>query len=401
MRTTDTLVIGAGQAGLAMSRELTAREIPHAVLERDRVGARWHERWESLNLLTPNWLNLLPGAAPHDDPDGFLGGRAFAHHLADYAESIGAPVEEGAEVLALERAAGGFHVETAGEDWHARHVVLATGDCDVPRVPGLAEFAPAGLEQMHTLDYRHPHDLPPGGVLVVGAGASGLQIALELRGAGRDVVLAAGRHNRMVRTHQERDIWTWLMAAGHADALIEDMPDPRHARRAGSFGLAGGREIDLGVLSAAGVTVTGRLRAFAGSRAVFADDLAANLEQSDASMRRVLARVGGDPDLVAPLRLPAPPAFVDLHGRGIRTILWATGFRREYPWLRVPVLDGDGEISQHHGVTPLTGLYTLGLRFQRKRKSHTIGGVGEDAALLAARIAAAPRAARARLAVAA
>jgi putative flavoprotein involved in K+ transport len=400
MRSTDTLVIGAGQAGLAMSYELTRRDVDHVVLERDRIGARWHERWESLNLLTPNWLNQLPGSAPHADPDGFLGGRSFAGHLGDYAASFGAPVEEGNDVVSVERAAGGYHVETATGDWHARHVVLATGDCDAPRVPSLCEHAPGGIEQMHTVDYRSPAELPEGGVLVVGAGASGQQIALELRLAGREVVLATGRHNRMVRSHQGRDIWTWLVAAGHADVLIEDMPDRKRARAANSFGLAGGRELDLGVLSAAGVVVAGRLSGFDGTRARFAEDLAANLEASDAAMRRLLARVGGDPDLVAPLRVPQPPAFVDLHGAGIRTILWATGFRREYPWLRVPVLGSGGEISQHHGVTASPGLFTLGLRFQRKRKSHFIGGVGEDAALLAGRIAQ-RAAARASLAVAA
>ena len=271
----ETVIVGAGQAGLALSRSLTAAGRPHVVLERGRVGERWRsERWESLRLLTPNWLNRLPGAPALPDPDGYLDRRGVVEHLEAYA--AGAPVHERTTVLGVRRSRRAHLVVTDAGDWHARNVVIATGDCDVPRVPAIAADAPPFLHQLHATGYRRPARLPEGGVLVVGAGPSGQQIAAELRRAGRDVVLAAGRHARMPRTYRGRDVFAWLHATGQLDDHVDHVPDLAAARRAPSFpvsGANGGESLGLDRLAALGVAVTGRLEGFAGDHALFADTL--------------------------------------------------------------------------------------------------------------------------------
>ena len=398
MPRTQTAIVGAGQAGLALSRHLTDAGHDHVLLERGRIGERWRsERWDSLVLLTPNWLNVLPGSPAHDDPDGFLAREELVAYLDAYARSIGAPVEEGVSVEAVERVGSGFRVDTDRGTWLAANVVVATGDSAEPHEPPAAAAAPAGLVQLHSRGYRSPGALPDGGVLVVGAGASGQQIALELARAGRQVVLAVGRHARMPRRYRGRDIWFWLDAIGNLDESIDEVPSPREARRAPSLaitGANGGEELNLGRLSDLGVVVCGRLRGFDGQRAVFADDRELHVATSDERLRHLLARIdehitdalgphAPEPDTVPQLSLPACPGTADLRAEGIATVIWATGYRRSYPWLRLPVFDGDGEIVQRRGVTPMDGVFVLGLRFQHRRRSHFIGGVGEDAAFLA------------------
>jgi putative flavoprotein involved in K+ transport len=398
MPRTQTAIVGAGQAGLALSRHLTDAGHDHVLLERGRIGERWRsERWDSLVLLTPNWLNVLPGSPAHDDPDGFLAREELVAYLDAYARSIDAPVEEGVSVEAVERVGSSFRVDTDRGTWLAANVVVATGDSAEPHEPPAAAAAPAGLVQLHSRGYRSPGGLPDGGVLVVGAGASGQQIALELARAGRRVVLAVGRHARMPRRYRGRDIWFWLDAIGNLDESIDEVPSPREARRAPSLaitGANGGEELNLGRLSDLGVVVCGRLRGFDGQRAVFADDLELHVATSDERLRHLLARIDEHiadalgphaPELepVPQLSLPACPGTADLRAEGIATVIWATGYRRSYPWLRLPVFDGDGEIVQRRGVTPVDGVFVLGLRFQHRRKSHFIGGVGEDAAFLA------------------
>jgi putative flavoprotein involved in K+ transport len=207
MRKTETIVVGAGQAGLALSRYLARAGHDHAVLERGRVGERWRsERWDSLTLLTPNWLNGLPGAALHADPDGFLPRAGFVDYLARYARTFRAPVHEGVSVLGVRQTRGGFAVETDAGSWRARNVVVATGYADEPRVPPVAAAAPHGVLQLHSSAYCSPGQLPPGGVLVVGAGPSGQQIADELRRSGREVAIAVGRHASMPRRYRGREI---------------------------------------------------------------------------------------------------------------------------------------------------------------------------------------------------
>jgi len=399
-----TLIVGAGQAGLALSRYLTRMGHRHVLLERGRIGERWRsERWDSMALLTPNWMSRLPGSAPHPDPDGFTGRDAFAAYLDAYARSFDAPVHEDVSVLDVSAAhpGQGFRVHTDSGDWRAGNVVVASGYADEPRVPAPAAAAPRRLVQLHSSEYRSVGQLPAGGVLVVGAGPSGQQIAVELSRAGRRVVIAVGRHARMPRRYRGRDIWRWFAANGSLDQTLADVPRERGPAASPSLALSGargGEQLDLGVLAEAGVLVTGRLRGWSGRHALFADDLAAAAEESDQRMRRVLAKIDrhiearGDRDVqsaqsVPRVALPPSPQTLDLAEAGISTVIWATGYRRSYPWLSVPVL-GDGEIQHIRGVTEVPGLYALGLRFQHRRSSHVIAGVGEDARFLAQQIVA-------------
>jgi putative flavoprotein involved in K+ transport len=401
----DTVIIGAGQAGLALSRYLTAAGHEHVVLERGRVGERWRsERWDALRLLTPNWLNRLPGAPPLPDPHAYLDRPALIAHLEAYAAS--APVREHTTVLRVASSRRGYHVATDRGDWHASSVVMATGDCDVPRIPASAAAAPPFLHQLHASRYRRPGQLPEGGVLVVGAGPSGQQIAAELRRAGRDVVLAVGRHARMPRTYRGRDVFAWLHDAGQLSVHADDVPDLAAARRTPSFpvsGARGGESLGVDGLAALGVVVTGRLTGFAGRYALFAADLDHELRAADRRMHRALGHIdrhieqtraaAAPADVRQPVSLLPGPRSLDL-GAGIRTVLWATGFARVYPWLEVPVLDAAGELVHREGVTAAPGLFALGLRFQRTRRSHFLGGVGEDAAQIAEAILAGSRPAR-------
>ena len=401
----ETVIVGAGQAGLALSRALTAAGRSHVVLERGQVGERWRtERWESLRLLTPNWLNRLPGAPALSDPDGYLDRRGVVEHLEAYA--TGAPVHARTTVLGVSRMRGGHLVVTDAGDWHARNVVIATGDCDLPRVPAVAAEAPPFLHQLHATGYRRPAQLPEGGVLVVGAGPSGQQIAAELRRAGRDVVLAAGRHARMPRTYRGRDVFAWLHATGQLDDHVDHVPDLGAARRAPSFpvsGANGGESLGLDRLAALGVAVTGRLEGFAGDHARFGGDLERDVADADRRLLRSLALFDAYISLAredAPAAEPPPavaigagPRRLDLRGR-ISTVIWATGYRRDYPWLHEPVLDANGELVHRQGVTAVPGLFALGLRFQRTRRSHFLGGVGDDAAQIARAIVAGAAGAR-------
>jgi putative flavoprotein involved in K+ transport len=388
----DTLVVGAGQAGLALSYHLTAVGHEHVLLERGRVGQRWHERWDSLTLLSPNWMNRLPGGAAHGDSDGFLPRSEFVAYLEAYARSFEAPVVEGVDVTRIGRYGRGFRIQTTGGEWVARRVVLATGDAAVSHVPFAA---PLAVESLHAADYRRPELLPDGPVLVVGAGATGQQLALELHHAGRDVVLATGRHSRAPRTYRDRDIFEWLDLLGDFDRTIDEPPNLEAAKQVPSFPLSGangGEDIGLDRLGALGVAVTGRLVGFDGFRAVFGDDLADRIASADARLRKLLRRIDSHPlargthvQQVPDIVVPAGPQVLDL--RSLGAVVWATGFRRAYPWLRIRgALDVRGEIVQWQGATRIRGLYVLGLAYQYRRSSHFIGGVGRDAEAVARRI---------------
>jgi len=399
--TTDTVVIGAGQAGLAASRRLTEHGRDHVVLERSRVGLRWRDTWDSLHLLTPNWLNALPGRPYRGpDPDGFTPAAAFADELADYARSSGAPVEEHAAVERVARRGAGFEVVTTRGSWQAANVVVATGWTDRPAIPATT----AAVYQVAPRDYRNPGSLPDGGVLVVGASATGVQLAEELRVAGRDVTLAVGGHSRLPRSYRGRDIYVWLDRLGVLGRTIDSMPDPVRARREPSAQLIGrpGHQLDLATLAAGGVRLVGRVRGVDGHRVRLAPDLPANVGAADHRLGRLLARIDrhvetsglraevGEPAPVRAVTLPHPVDELDLRAAGVRSIIWATGYRRAYPWLRVPVLDAHGEIRHRRGRTPVPGLYVLGQRFQHRRSSNFIGGVGCDAAFVARHIATRP-----------
>jgi putative flavoprotein involved in K+ transport len=381
MRRIETLIIGAGQAGLALSHHLGAAGHEHVLLERGRVAQRWRERWDSLTLLSPNWMNRLPGAPAHREGGGFMTRTELIAQLERYAGSFGAPVVEGVEVEHVERRDRSFRVGTSSGAWIARNVVVATGDAAGPFVP----FAPRrGLLSLHAAEYRRPADVPDGRVLIVGAGASGQQLALELASAGRDVVVAVGRHSRAPRRFRGRDIFEWLDLLGDFDRTVDELPDLEAAKRVPLFPLSGangGEDLGLDRLVREGVTVTGRLQGFDRTRAMFGDDLGANLAAADARLRKLVRRIDERAD-VDDVRLPDGPRSVDT--RTLAAVVWATGYRRDYPWLAIPgALDARGEIVHRRGVTPVAGLYVLGLAFQYRRSSHFIGGVGRDAEALA------------------
>jgi putative flavoprotein involved in K+ transport len=402
----DTIVIGAGQAGLAMSRCLLDRGLEHVVLERGKVAERWRsERWDSLRLLTPNWQSRLPGYRyTGDAPDSYMTMPEVVDYLGGYARSFRAPVEEGTTVSTLERSASGYRVATDRADWEARNVVIARGYCDVPFVPALATALPPDITQVVPTRYRNPGELPAGGVLVVGASASGLQLADEIHASGRPVTLAVGRHTRLPRRYRGRDILWWLDAMGVFDETSDDVFDPEISRRQPSLQLVGSPDhttLDLPRLEQQGVRLVGRALSASSASLFFADDLVAHTAAADVRLARLLARIDafavtaglasqvGPPEPFSPFVWPAPsPRAIDLRAEGIRTVVWATGFRRHYPWLKLPVVDERGELRQTGGVTPAPGLYALGLGFQRRRKSTLIDGVGDDARELADHIAA-------------
>ncbi len=400
MRSIDTVIIGAGQAGLAMSHCLSGHGRDHVVLERGRLAERWRsERWDSMRLLSPNWMTRLPGWRYRGpDPDGFMTAGELAHHLQEYAVAIRAPVVEGTPVTSLVADGARFRVETDDGAWSAADVVVATGWCDRPAVPSVARGLARDLHQVTPDRYRNPAQLPAGGVLVVGASATGVQLAAELNADGRDVVLAVGSHVRLPRTYRGMDILWWLDRMGNFDHTIDDMADAERTRRRPSLQLAGRtdrRTLDLPTLQDHGVQLAGRVTAIDGARVALAADLGVTTAGADARLRRLLGAVDGhiaahglDAEVLEPDPPPAcrPSAVVDqldLRRRGIHTVVWATGHRRTYPWLRLPVLDAAGEIGQARGVTAWPGLYVLGQRFQHYRSSDFIDGVGRDAAMVA------------------
>jgi putative flavoprotein involved in K+ transport len=406
MQRVDTIVVGAGQAGLAMSRCLQDRGIEHVVLERGRVAERWRsERWDSLRLLTPNWQSRLPGYRYEGaEPDAYMTMPEVVDYLAGYARSFGAPVEEGTSVTSLEPQGDGYRVATDRGDFAARNVVIATGHCDVPFVPALAAELPPDIEQTVPPRYRRPGELRPGGVLVVGASASGVQLADEIHASGRPVTLAVGRHLRLPRRYRGRDILWWLDAMGVLDETGAEVYDLELSRRQPSLQLVGRPDhatLDLPRLERRGVRLVGRAIGASGATVAFADDLVAHTAAADVKLAQLLRRIDafaagagleaqvGPAEPFQPFVWPKPaPAAIDLRAEGIRTVVWATGFRRHYPWLKVPVLDARGELRHRGGVTPAPGLYALGLSFLRRRKSTFIDGVGDDARELADHIAA-------------
>jgi putative flavoprotein involved in K+ transport len=404
MPTTHTLVIGAGQAGLATSRCLTDAGIDHVVLERGRTAERWRSaRWDSLRLLTPNWASRLPGWSYWGaHPDAYMTAADLAAYLTSYAGSFDAPIEEGHDVQDLRRAENGFMVRTSESTWAARNVVMATGWCDQPRVPGFAQRLAATVAQVTPNTYRNPDLIPDGRVLVVGAAATGVQIADELTRAGREVVLAVGRHSRVPRRYRGMDIWWWLDRIGTFAVTIDEVGDPTRSRNEGALQLVGRedhRDVDLSALQRRGVRVAGRLTGIDGDDLTFADDLRITTSDADARLARLLARIdrhiaatGLDREVlpaVTPAELVPTESISRLHARrdGIAAVVWATGYRRPYPWLQVPVLGADGEIVQRRGVTPVAGLYVVGQRFQYRRDSNFIDGVRHDASYVASRIA--------------
>ena len=393
-RTTDVVVIGGGQAGLAMSHCLTRRSVDHVVLERGDTANSWRtQRWDSLRLLTPNWLSRLPGWAYRGgDPDGYMTAFEVAAHLDEYRHSFDAPVRLGTSVTDIESSDTAHVVATDDGEWRARAVVLATGACSDPHRPAIANDLPAHLDHVSPIHYRNPEQLADGGVLVVGASASGLQIADELSRAGREVTLAVGDHVRLPRTYRGMDIHWWMDAVGHLDERYDEVADIGRARRLPSLQLVGTperRDLDLNAVAANGARLVGRLVGCSGRRAQFSGSFANICASADLKQGRLLDLCDeyatahgldgelGEPSRPAPTTVGPPVLEVDL--RRIGTMVWATGFRPRYPWLDPRLLDRKGRLVHDGGVLPVPGMYVLGLPFLRRRKSSFLDGVGPDA----------------------
>jgi putative flavoprotein involved in K+ transport len=343
-------------------------------------------------------MSRLPGwSYGGPDPDGYMAAGEVVGFFQRYARSFDAPIEElsAVESVSLD---DGYRVSTSSGSWRAANVVIATGWCDRPAIPAMARNLAPAIHQVAPNSYRNPTAMPQGGVLVVGASATGVQLADELRNAGRDVVLAVGSHTRLPRRYRGMDIFWWLHRIGSRDKTIDQMPDPVVAAHEPSLQLVGspdGRSVDLATLQHAGVQITGRVTGIDGHHVEFADDLLDTTAEAERRMRRVLAEIDRhiDGSGLAAEVLPAQPIDpvrpvttrrrLDLRDRHITSVVWATGHRRAYPWLHVPVLDGSGEIRHRRGVTPLPGLYVLGQHFQYSRNSDGIDGVGRDAAYIA------------------
>lgn len=400
----DTLIIGAGQAGLAMSEHLSDRKVPHVVLERSRIAERWRsERWDSLVANGPAWHDRFPNMTFDDtDADGFATKDSIVSYFEAYAKQIGAPIRCGVEVTALTRKpdGSGFIVETNKGTFEAKNVVAATGPFQKPVIPPVVP-ADSGIVQIHSASYRNPAQLPEGGVLVIGAGSSGVQIADELARAGRKVYLAVGPHNRPPRSYRGKDFVWWLGALGLWNMETPD-PSTEHVTIAVS-GARGGHTVDFRDLAGNGITLVGRAESFENGVMHFASDLAKNIAMGDADYLSVLdsadahiaregldfpeepeARlIGPEPDCVK-----NPILALNLAEAGITSIVWATGYALDFGWIKFDVMDEKGRPAHKRGVSDVPGFYFLGLAWLSRRASPFIWGVWHDAKYLAEYIAA-------------
>jgi putative flavoprotein involved in K+ transport len=397
----DVVVVGGGQAGLATSHQLSARDIEHVVVERDRIAESWRRRWDSFCLVTPNWTVQMPGH-PYDgeDPDGYLPRDEIVDHLEGYAAAIGAPVRTGVEVESVTQDDHGFVVHTSNGDLRNRALIMATGAYPRPYRPPVASALPADLHVMDIVGYRNPTELPDGPILVVGSGQSGCQVAEELSATGREVVLSCGRTPWAPRRIGGRDIVWWATEEGFFDQTIDDLPSPEARLLANSVstGRDGGHDLHLRTLRVMGVELAGRLMGVDGHRARFADDLVESVAWGD---ERYEMLTSGIPELATRLGLAVPeipelepfrgggPEEIDLTGFG--AVIFTSGFRPDFesllPWS--DVVDQMGFPNQVDGVSlTVPGLFFMGTHFLRRRKSSLLFGVGEDAATVADAVAA-------------
>ncbi|HET7189630.1 MAG TPA: NAD(P)-binding domain-containing protein [Gemmatimonadaceae bacterium] len=389
--------MGAGHAGLAASRFLTDRSIDHLVLERGEIANSWRrERWDSLRLLTPNWQSRLPGHRyDGPEPDGYMSMSEVVAFLSRFAAIARAPVRTNTIVTSVTRVDGGYQVAASTGEIRCRSLVIASGACNRASVPSLRAAVPASIEQITPFEYGNPSRLPPGGVLVVGASATGVQLADEIHRSGRPVTLSVGEHVRLPRLYRGRDVLWWMDAAGVWNQRYDEIDDLTRARRLPSPQLVGTPQrttLDLNALSGAGVELVGRLSAVRDGRALFSGGLRHLFSLADLKMERLLdsfddwaranpaeAPVGG-PERFEPTRAPQSSRLqIDLRSGEIKSIVWATGFRPDYSWLHVPVIDEKGHLRHDGGAVDSPGMYTLGLPVLRRRKSSFIHGAEDDA----------------------
>ncbi|MCW3040091.1 MAG: putative monooxygenase [Solirubrobacterales bacterium] len=402
------VIVGGGQAGLSMSWCLSARDVEHVVLERHEIASSWRrQRWDSFCLVTPNWQCRLPGH-PYagNDPDGFMVKDQILQYLDDYVASFAPPVVEGVAVESVTQSPHGtFVVETNVGTLTADQVVLAVGGYHVPTTPRMAERLPSTVTQLHSSRYRSPATLPDGAVLVVGSGQSGAQIAEDLHLEGRTVHLAVGSAPRVARTYRGRDVVAWLQDMGRYDMAIADHPEGLRARKEANHyvtGRDGGRDIDLRRFATEGMHLHGRLTDITAPELSFAGDLPKNLDLADATDDRIkdtidawIAAHGVDAD-EEPRYVPCwdPPAAADRSARldlaaaGITSVVWATGFRSDWSWVKVPAFDGTGYPTHHRGVTAIRGLSVIGLPWLHTWGSGRFAGIARDADHLASHVAA-------------
>jgi putative flavoprotein involved in K+ transport len=394
------VVVGAGHAGLSMSYCLEQRGIDHLVLERDRVAQDWREsRWDSFCLVTPNWQCRLPGFAyAGDDPDGFMTRAEVVAYIEDYAASFQAPVLEGVEVTELRRdGEGGFVLGTTAGEFTAGQVVIATGGHHVPRIPRFAERLPSGVEQLSSADYVNADLLPDGDVLVIGTGQSGCEIAEDLHLAARTVHLCVGGAARTPRTYRGRDVAAWLEELGSYDLPVGEHrlgEGVRATANAYVTGRHGGRDVDLRRFAREGMRLYGRVLGIEDAVLMLAGDLRRNLDAADAAAEWLKDAIdahvaaGGidapsEPRYVPVWEPGVQPRELDVQAAGIRSVVWAAGFRADYGWVQAPIFDGRGEPCHERGVTDVAGLYVLGLPWLHTWGSGHFAGIGRDAVQLA------------------
>ena len=399
----QVVVVGGGQAGLSMSYHLGRYEVDHLVLEQNTVGHEWRERrWDSFCLVTPNWQCQLPGF-PYagDDPHGFMDKDEIIEYLEGFAEFVDAPLVEGVKVTALTRGErGGFEVETSAGELTADQVVVATGGYHHPQIPRRAERFPDSIVQLHSSQYRDAESLPDGEVMVIGTGQSGGQVAEDLHLAGRRVHLCVGGAPRTARFYRARDVTDWLADMGHYDLPVDEHPSGERIRLQRNHyvtGRGGGRDIDLRQFALEGMRLYGRLEAVEGATLRFSPDLRENLDHADEVSESIKAGIDKHIEAEAvsapeeagytPVWEPEEePREIDLERERISTVIWSTGFVRDFGWIDAPAFDGRGEPKHHRGVTDVEGLFFVGLPWMHTWGSGRFSGVARDAEHLAGRI---------------
>ena len=414
----EVIIIGGGQAGLALSYYLTQQQRPHLVLEQGQVGEAWRtKRWDSFTLVTPNWMTQLPGFSYQgDDPDGSLPREDFVKYLEQYAQSFNAPLQSGVRVTSVQQQPGGdgYLVETDKMTYETPVVVIATGPYPQPKLPVRSDRLPATIKQLHSSEYRNPDALPPGAVLVVGTGQSGFQIAEELHEHGRQVYLSTSRCMGVPLTYRGKDVTWWLTKIGFFDRTVDQLPVPfiKFACSPHVSNRHRDRVVSLRQFAEQGVVLLGRVQSVSGRTITFAPDLEENLAKAEAFTTQVKQMIDGfitKAGIDAPASDPAdtpqsstariqgePILTLDLPATDIRSIIWATGYRLNFSWVQVPVFDQMGYPNHQRGVTAYPGLYFLGLHWLYKQKSALLYGIAEDAAFIASAIEAGESAIEAR-----